>query len=163
MKKFTKLAAVFAALVLAWACFVACSNGDEDSSSDSGSTSISVEALQGLWLDENAVKNDIDGMYIIGNTMYRVCLEGEKYYYNEEGEKFSISGNQIISQSEEDDDDEIIFFEINGDTLTITSEYKDSKTGEKKRHVSKYNKTNTVPTKLTDEAFMNKFFPEQHQ
>lgn len=33
MKKFTKLAAVFAALVLAWACFVACSNGDEDDSS----------------------------------------------------------------------------------------------------------------------------------
>lgn len=38
MKKFAKLAAVFAALVLALSCFVACSNGDDDSNPPQTST-----------------------------------------------------------------------------------------------------------------------------
>lgn len=152
MKKFAKLSAVFAALVLALSCFVACSNGDDDSAS--------VQALQGLWIDEKTDKNDIDGMYILNNTMYYVCSEGEKYYYDEEGEKFSISGNQIIPQSEDNDD--IIFFEINSDdTLTITYEYPDKDTGNKNKEVSKYYKKNTVPIKLSSEEFENKFFKDK--
>lgn len=145
MKKFAKLSAVFAALVLVLSCFVACSNGDDDSAS--------VQALQGLWIDENADKNDIDGMYILNNTVYMVCSEDEKYYYDEEGDKFSISGNQILSEN----NDDIIFFEINGDKLTITS--KDKKTGED--DVSKYNKKNTVPIKLSSKKFEDKFFKDK--
>lgn len=120
MKKFTKLAAVFAALVLAWACFVACSNGDDDSSSDSGSnpssTSISVEALQGLWLDDD--KDGSEGWWIQGNILYPAKKKDGKYIYEEDDpSEFSISGNTISFST--NDISVKAELKIDGDTVTF--------------------------------------------
>lgn len=101
------MAAVFAALVLAWACFVACSN----SSSDSGSNGAAVQALQGLWIDKEG-----DGFYFVGNICYD-ALYYKNYYYCIEGEEFSISGNKLRIQDYKDVDE--YDFTINGNTLNI--------------------------------------------
>lgn len=166
MKKFTKLAAVFAALVLAWACFVACSNsssdsgsnGADDSSSNSGSnagsnsssnsnsgsdsgsnpssTPISVQALQGLWIENGTT----EGWWIQGTTLYPVEKKNEKYIYEEAAAlNFSISGN-TINYSIENEAREMQA-EINGDTLTL--KYKEGKTS----YTDTYKKINATPTK----------------
>ena len=114
MKKFEKLVAVFAALMLAWACFVACSNGDDDNGSDDAS----VKALQGLWIYED----DFDGYYIEGNTLYYAILDDKTWCYDEEDyDQFFVSGNKFTisyyddGKHYEDESD----FEINGDTLIL--------------------------------------------
>lgn len=117
MKKFAKLVAVFAALMLAWACFVACSNGDDDNGSDDAS----VKALQGLWIYEK----DVCGQYLEGDTFYHAILDGKTWCYDKDDyDKFSVSGNKItVSYYDEEDDKYHVYleadFEINGDTLTL--------------------------------------------
>ncbi|MDE5776319.1 MAG: lipocalin family protein [Treponemataceae bacterium] len=110
MKKFAKLSAVFAALVLVLSCFVACSNGDDDSAS--------VQALQGLWIYED----DVYGFYIAGNTLYYAILDNTTWYYDkEEADKFSVSGNKITLHYYDEDKyyEDVSYFEINGDTLIL--------------------------------------------
>lgn len=148
MKKFAKLVAVFAALMLAWACFVACSNGDDDngtnsdSNSDSnsgsnsnsnsgsntgtnagsntGSDTASVKALQGLWIEEGSDW----GRYFVDDTVYEALFDEKtkKYYYCEDGNKFSVSGTKIIMyyyDEEDNEREEVEYFEINRDTLIL--------------------------------------------
>lgn len=107
MKKFAKLVALLAALVLVLSCFVACSNGDDGDDADSAS----VQALQGLWVGE-----DDYGVYCSGNMLYEALFyrtTGQYYYNKDEAIKFSVSGNKIIIEDEEAE------FAINGDRLTI--------------------------------------------
>lgn len=154
MKKFTKLAAVFAALVLAWACFVACSNSSSDSGSNgaddsssnsgsdsgsnSGSTTISVQALQGLWLDKN--ENGGEGWWIKDNILYPAIMRNGKYIYEEdEPSEFSISGNTINCSI--NGFSVKIEPKINGDTLTLKYTYN----GEEDEEVLK--KINAIPNK----------------
>lgn len=114
MKKFAKLVAVFAALMLAWACFVACSNGDDDNGPDDAS----VKALQGLWIYED----DVYGFYIAGNTLYYAILDDNTWYYDREYyDKFSVSGNKFTASyyDEGEYSENVSYFEINGDTLTL--------------------------------------------
>ena len=85
MKKFAKLAAVLAALMLALSCFVACSSGDDDDDDDDGGPSV----LEGYWATESAIKS---GYYFVGNKMYRV---NAGYYYESQGIEFSISGDTV--------------------------------------------------------------------
>ncbi|MDE5581775.1 MAG: lipocalin family protein [Treponemataceae bacterium] len=108
MKKFAKLSAVFAALVLALSCFVACSNGDDDSAS--------VQALQGLW-----IQDDDSGFYFENNICYYVWLENNIWYYNSKG-KFSVSGNKIRLYNDEGTEYDEADFSINGNKLTLKTE-----------------------------------------
>ena len=108
MKKFAKLSAVFAALVLALSCFVACSNGDDDSAS--------VHALQGLW-----IQDDDSGFYFENNICYYVWLENNIWYYDSKG-KFSVSGNKIRLYNDEGTEYDEADFSINGNKLTLKIE-----------------------------------------
>lgn len=142
MKKFAKLVAVFAALVLAWACFVACSNsssdsgsnGADDSSSNSGSTTISVQALQGLWIEDGAT----EGWWIQGNKLYPAEKKSGKYIYADDPLDFSISGNTINYAIENEARE--MQAEIKGDTLTV----KYNEGG--KNYTDVYKKINDTPT-----------------
>ncbi len=117
MKRFTKLAAVFAALMLSLACFVACSNGDDSSSAPTGGSAStgnsgsggSATVLEGLWISDDFY----GGYYFVGNKVYsayRSEIDG-RYYYNTEGREFAIFGNQFI------DDGQTLDFTISGNTL----------------------------------------------
>lgn len=171
MKKFAKLVAVFAALMLAWACFVACSNGDDDngansdSNSDSnsgsnsnsnsgsntgtntgsntGSDDASVKALQGLWIEEGSDW----GRYFVGDTMYEALFDkkAEKYYYCEDGDKFSVSGTKIITYYYEEDNEreEVEYFEINRDTLILKCQ----------NETETYKKIAKAPSQLSSKDF----------
>ncbi len=140
MKKFAKLAAVLAALVLVLPCLVACSNGDDDSGSDSAS----VQALQGLWISEEGWGN-----YVVGDTMYEALFDksNKKYYYNEDGDKFSVSGNKCIMHYYDGEYD--FEFEIKGDTLTV--KYYDE--DDKKWSTNTYKKFTKTPIKMTSKEF----------
>lgn len=151
MKKFAKLAAVFAALVLTLSCFVACSNGNEDSKSPgsdkdkptvSGTTTPSdsddnksVKALQGLWIYEE--ESYIWGWYFVNNTMYLVqYVDGTYYCIEDQPMSFSVSGNKIIVDEEDDE----LSFTINGKTMNFTMP-------DGKSFIMK--KVNVTPTKIT--------------
>ena len=145
MKKFEKLVAVFAALMLAWACFVACSNGDDDNGSDDAS----VKALQGLWIEEGYDW----GFYFVGDTVYEALFDkkAEKYYYCEDGDKFSVSGTKIIMYYYDEEDNECEeegYFETNGDTLTLKY-YGDGE----KWETETYKKMQKTPSPLSSEDF----------
>lgn len=144
MKKFAKLVAVFAALMLAWACFVACSNGDDDNGSDDAS----VKALQGLWIEEGSDW----GLYFVGDTVYEALFDkkAKKYYYCEDGDKFFVSGNKIITYYYEEDNEreEVEYFEINRDTLTLKY-YGDGE----KWETETYKKMQKTPSPLSSEDF----------
>lgn len=147
------MVAVFAALVLAWACFVACSNSSSDSGSNgaddsssnsgsdsgsnSGSTTISVQALQGLWLDKN--ENGGEGWWIQGNKLYPAEKKSGKYIYADDPLDFSISGNTINYAIENEARE--MQAEIKGDTLTV----KYNEDG--KNYTDVYKKINDTPTK----------------
>lgn len=136
MKKFAKLSAVFAALVLALSCFVACSNGDDDS--------VSVQALQGLWIYEG------EGAYIVGDTFYEALLNKNdgKYYYCKEGTKFSVSGNKITMYYDEGEYYETDI-KINGDKLTMKYYDEDNKSWEEMT----YKKIAETPTEVSQDEF----------
>lgn len=147
MKKFTKLAAVFAALVLAWACFVACSNSSSDSGSngaddsssgsDSGSNPSSVQALQGLWI----LENNEGGIYVVNKKYYLVDVEENNYSYTEkEGMDFSVDGNKLITHYEGEEDD-VSEFAIKDNELTLTYVEKGNPV------TDTYKKINATPTK----------------
>lgn len=108
MKKFMKLAAVFAALVLALSCFVACSSDDDDGDDS---------ALAGLWIEED---DDFgEGFYVVGNKMYDAYYINGKYYYVAENpSEFTVNENEITFRYE-DGYTEKCTFEIIGDTSTI--------------------------------------------
>lgn len=149
MKKFAKLVAVFAALMLAWACFVACSNGDDDNGPDDAS----VKALQGLWIEEGYDW----GFYFVGDTVYEALFDkkAEKYYYCEDGDKFSVSGTKIIMYYYDEEDNECEeegYFETNGDTLTLKYEYKDEDDS-LKTETETYKKNTEKPLPLSSEDF----------
>ena len=159
MKKFAKLTAVFTALVLALSCFVACSNGDDDSDS------AAVKSLQGLWSFKRSYYESNDetyepskeyeqGFYFSGNMVYAFIGQDGKYYYDDEGYKFSVSGNTLVIhfEDEEDDDKWEADFEINGDTLTLYTV--DKKVG---KEVEIYKKVNSTPTKTTYEKLKEMF------
>ncbi|MDE7291791.1 MAG: hypothetical protein K2N58_07070 [Treponemataceae bacterium] len=146
MKKFKKLAAVLAALVLALSCFVACSNGDDGSStSTSSSNSTSSTALQGLWIiDENEPESY--GYYFIGNTRYSVISISGKYYCIEDSKvNFSVSGDKIVVEIEGQTYE--ASFTINGNTATIST------AGTSKI----WKKVDTIPIKITESEFENLF------
>ena len=161
MKKFAKLTAVFTALVLALSCFVACSNGDDDSDS------AAVQSLQGLWSFKGAYYESNDetyepsedyeeGFYFSVNMVYEFIGQDGKYYYDDEGYKFSVSGNTLVIhfEDEEDDDKWEADFEINSDTLTLYTV--DKKVG---KEVEIYKKVNSTPTKTTYEK-LKEMFPQ---
>lgn len=133
MKKFVKLTAVFAALVLALSCFVACSSDDDDES-----------VLAGLWIDEDGY-----GLYIVGNKMCEAYHEGDKYYYIEEyAIEFTVSGNEITAKFETDEGQqytEKAIFKISGNKLTLTY-YDDDGTKDDTVVAEKVNKK---PTKVS--------------
>lgn len=146
MKKFTKLAAVFAALVLTWACFVACSNGDDDSSS--------VQALQGLWILED---DNTDGIYIVGNTIYPALFINninQAFYNKESGLKFSVSENKIKASGEE------MPFEINGNGLIMS--YKE----DEDQYIATYKKITKTTIGISSKEFeqlVNSLFADQYK
>ena len=142
MKKFAKLVAVFAALMLAWACFVACSNGDDDNGSDDAS----VKALQGLWIEEGYD----EGVYIVSNTLYDVIVKDGKYYYDkDDSSKFSVSGNKITTYYYDDEGE--ADFEINGDTLILKILYVSE--GEEELEKFTYKRITGNPIPLSSEDF----------
>lgn len=142
MKKFAKLVAVFAALMLAWACFVACSNGDDDNGSDDAS----VKALQGLWIEEGYD----EGVYIVSNTLYDVLVKDGKYYYDkDDSSKFSVSGNKITTYYHDDEGE--ADFEINGDTLILKILYVSE--GEEELEKFTYKRITGNPIPLSSEDF----------
>ena len=151
MKKFAKLSAVFAALVLALSCFVACSNGDDDSAS--------VQALQGLWIYED----DVYGFYIAGNTLYYAILDNTTWCYDkEEADKFSVSGNKITLHFYDEDEyyEDVSYFEINGDTLIF--KHYDEKDGSLDTDILK--KSAEKPKGISSEEFNkidNRLHPNQ--
>ncbi|MBD5439292.1 MAG: hypothetical protein HDR37_12160 [Treponema sp.] len=106
MKKFAKLAAVLAALMLALSCFVACSSGDDDDDDDGGPS-----VLEGYWATGSAIK---DGYYFVGNKMYRV---NAGYYYESQGIEFSISGDTVKLEGKD-----YFSFSISEDGETLTTE-----------------------------------------
>lgn len=129
MKKFVKLAAVFAALVLALSCFVACSSDDGDDES----------ALEGLWYYDEG-----EGSYVVGNKMYSVFyVNGEYYYIEDDATEFTVSGNEITWKYE-DGYTEKSSFEISGNKLTVTYYYED---GEEDKVT--LTKVNEKPKKLS--------------
>lgn len=153
------MVAVFAALVLAWACFVACSNSSSDSGSNgaddsssnsgsdsgsnSGSTTISVQALQGLWIEKEQGQG---GIYVVNEKYYLVEVEGNNYSYTEkEGMAFSVDGNKLITHYEDEEDD-VVEFAIKGNELSLT--YVAEEGANKGKPVTdKYTKSSATPTK----------------
>ena len=137
MKKFVKLAAVFAALVLALSCFVSCSSDDDDDES----------VLAGLWIYEEDGYGY--GYYVVGNKMFPAYHEGDKYYYiEEEAAEFTVSGNEITVKFETDGGQQYTgkaIFAISGNKLTLTY-YDDDGTEDDTVVVEKVNKK---PTKVS--------------
>lgn len=138
MKRFVKLAAVFAVLMLALACFVACSSGDDSSST--GSPAV----LEGLWvIDDDDEKN---GYYFKGNTLYPSCYANRKYYYIEDyKESFFVSGNKIVAYHDEGIDE--LPFTIRGNTMTLIIS----------NESFTLKKVDRIPTKITSSEFDNMF------
>lgn len=155
MKRFTKLAAVFAALMLALACFVACSNGDDSSSTSTGGSAStgnsgsggSATVLEGLWVIDEFIDNDDEknGCYFKGNSMYTIGYAHGKYYCIEDSKmSFSVSGNKIVVVDDGETDE--LLFTISGNTMTIIMPDKQSCTMEK---------VEVIPTKITTSDFEN--------
>lgn len=109
MKKFVKLAAVLAALVLALSCFVACSNGDDD---DDDSPSVSK------WVTEDGekltVKGEDSGSYILvsGNNTFEGTF------------KVTATVNGVTTGTL--DGDVVGNYTIDGDKMTVIATSPDS-------------------------------------
>ena len=79
--------------------------------------------------------------------MYEALFDkkAEKYYYCEDGDKFFVSGNKIITYYYEEDNEreEVEYFEINRDTLILKCQ----------NETETYKKIAKAPSPLSSENF----------
>lgn len=134
MKIFATVTAV--ALVLGAFTLASCSNSSSSDDSSSGGNGSSgnnsssgngnssgdnnASSLEGLWIIDESIDDEEEGetggYYFKGDTLYpAVCMDGKYYYFEDEKESISVSGDKIVSA----DGDELTF-KITGNTPTLS-------------------------------------------
>ncbi len=89
------------------------SSGNGNSSGDNNAS-----GLEGLWIIDESIddENFENGYYFKGDTLYvAIGMDGKYYYFEDEKESISVSGDKIVSA----DGDELTF-KITGNTLTLS-------------------------------------------